>query len=189
VNNQQEENKERLDYLCRHSHKWLLGAAFKVCKNLDTANELVADLYLYLSERINPAIWYDEGDIRSFNLQYCRKFIHTRNLNRIKRDGKTDSLYDHKYDNPDERDTEYDYEYDERVEKAYSDVLKELKRLERTRLWAPAKLASLYFYDDYTLDGLAKEIKISKSATFLNIKKIKTHLKNKIDNPFKPSED
>ena len=189
MNNQQEENKERLDYLCRHSHKWLLGAAFKVCKNLDTANELVADLYLYLSERINPAIWYDEGDIRSFNLQYCRKFIHTRNLNRIKREGKTDSLYDHKYDNPDERDTDYDYEYDERVEKAHADVLKELKRLERTRLWAPAKLASLYFYEDYTLDGLAKEIKISKSATFLNIKKIKTHLKNKIDNPFKPSED
>ena len=185
MNNQQQENKERLDYLCRHSHKWLLGAAFKVCKNLDTENELVADLYLYLGERINPALWYDEGDIRSFNLQYCRKFIHSRNLNRIKREGKTDSLYD----NPDEVDTEYDYDGDERIEKAYSDVIKELHRLERTRLWAPAKLASLYFYDDYTLDGLAKEIKISKSATFLNIKKIKTHLKNKIDNPFKPSED
>ena len=185
MNNQQEENKERLDYLYRHSHKWLLGAAFKVCKNLDTANELVADLYLYLSERINPSLWYDEEDIRSFNLQYCRKFLHTRNLNRIKREGKTDSLFD----NPNDIDTEYDYESDERIENAYSDVLKELKRLERTRLWAPAKLAGLYFFDDYTLEGLAKEIKISKSATFLNIKKIKTHLKNKIDNPFRPAED
>ena len=185
MNKQQEENKERLDYLYRHSHKWLIGSAFKVCKNLDTANELVADLYLYLSERINPALWYDEGDIKSFNLQYCRKFLVTRNLNRIKRDGKTDSLYD----NPDEIDTQYDYESDERIEKAHSDVINELKRLERTRLWAPAKLAGLYFFEDYTLDGLAKEIKISKSATFLNIKKIKTHLKNKIDNPFRPSED
>ncbi len=185
MNNQQEENRERLDYLYRHSHKWLLGAAFKVCKNLDVANELVADLYLYLSERINPSLWYDEGDIRSFNLQYCRKFIHTRNLNRIKREGKTDPLFEY----PDDIDYEYDYEYDERIENAYSDVLKELKRLERTRLWAPAKLASLYFYDDFTLEGLAKEIKISKSATFLNIKKIKTHLKNKIDNPFRPAED
>ncbi len=185
MNNQQEENRERLDYLYRHSHKWLIGSAFKVCKNLDTANELVADLYLYLSERINPSLWYDEGDIRSFNLQYCRKFIHTRNLNRIKREGKTDPLFEY----PDDIDYEYDYEYDERIENAYSDVLKELKRLERTRLWAPAKLASLYFYDDFTLEGLAKEIKISKSATFLNIKKIKTHLKNKIDNPFRPAED
>lgn len=185
MNNQQEENRERLDYLYRHSHKWLLGAAFKVCKNLDVANELVADLYLYLSERINPALWYDEEDIRSFNLQYCRKFLVTRNLNRIKRDGKTDSLYD----SPEGIDTEYDYDSDDRIEKAYSDVLNELKRLERTRLWAPAKLAGLYFFDDYTLDGLAKEIKISKSATFLNIKKIKTHLKNKIDNPFRPAED
>jgi hypothetical protein len=185
VNNQQEENKERLDYLYRHSHKWLLGAAFKVCKNLDTANELVADLYLYLSERINPSLWYDEEDIRSFNLQYCRKFLVTRNLNRIKREGKTDPLFEY----PDDIDYEYDYEGDERIENAYSDVLKELKRLERTRLWAPAKLAGLYFFDDYTLEGLAKEIKISKSATFLNIKKIKTHLKNKIDNPFRPAED
>jgi DNA-directed RNA polymerase specialized sigma subunit len=111
--------------------------------------------------------------------------LHTRNLNRIKREGKTDPLFEY----PDDIDYEYDYEYDERIENAYSDVLKELKRLERTRLWAPAKLASLYFYDDFTLDGLAKEIKISKSATFLNIKKIKTHLKNKIDNPFRPAED
>jgi hypothetical protein len=152
---------------------------------LDTANELVADLYLYLSERINPSLWYDEEDIRSFNLQYCRKFLVTRNLNRIKREGKTDPLFEY----PDDIDYEYDYEGDERIENAYSDVLKELKRLERTRLWAPAKLAGLYFFDDYTLEGLAKEIKISKSATFLNIKKIKTHLKNKIDNPFRPAED
>ena len=188
MNNQQQENKERLDYLCRHSHKWLLGAAFKVCKNLDTANELVADLYFYLADRINPAIWYDEGDIRSFNLQYCRSFIISRNLNRVKREGKTDPLFTTHYDY-DVDDSEYDYESDERMEKAHSDVLKELKRLERTRLWAPAKLASLYFYEDYTLEGLAKEIKISKSATFLNIKKIKTHLKNRIDNPFKPTED
>ena len=185
MNNQQEENRERLDYLCRHSHKWLLGAAFKVCKNLDTANELVADLYLYLADRINPAIWYDEGEIRSFNLQYCRSFILSRNLNRVKRDGKTETLTD----SGDRTESEYDYEWDEKIEDTYSQVTNELKRLERTRLWAPAKLASLYFFDDYTLDGLAKEIRISKSATFLNIKKIKGHLRNRIENPFKPTED
>lgn len=185
MNNQQEENRERLDYLCRHSHKWLIGAAFKACKNLDIANELVAELYLYLGERINPALWYDEGDIRSFNLQYCRSFILSRNLNRVKRDGKTETISD----NSDDVDTEYDTEWDEKIERTYSAVTDELKRLERTRLWAPAKLASLYFFDDYTLDSLAKEISISKSATFLNIKKIKGHLKNKIENPFKPSQD
>ncbi len=92
MNNLQEENRERLDYLCRNSHKWLIGAAFKVCKNLDVANELVCDLYLYLGERINPALWYDEGDIKSFNLQYCRKFIHSRNLNRIKSIGRRNDL-------------------------------------------------------------------------------------------------
>ena len=185
MNNQQKENKERLDYLCRHSHKWLIGSAFKACKNLDTANELVAELYLYLADRINPAIWYDEGEIRSFNLQYCRSFLLSRNLNRVKRDGKTETLSD----NSDDIDKEYDWEWDEKIERTYAEVTNELKRLERTRLWAPAKLASLYFFDDYTLDGLAKEIKISKSATFLNIKKIKGHLRNRIENPFKPTED
>ena len=181
----QTENRERLDYLCRHSHKWLLGAAFKVCKNLDTANELVAELYLYLADRINPAIWYDEGDIRSFNLQYCRSFLISRNLNRVKRDGKTETIGD----NSNDIDTEYDYEWDEKIERTHAAVTDELKRLERTRLWAPAKLAGLYFFEDYTLEGLAKEIRISKSATFLNIKKIKGHLRNRIENPFKPTQD
>lgn len=181
MSNQQNENKERLDYLCRHSHKWLIGAAFKVCKNLDTANELVADLYLYLSERINPSLWYDEGDIRSFNLQYCRKFIHSRNLNRIKSVARRRDLTDiPHWDNGEE----YDMEFDEKLEASHTEVVNELKRLERTRLWAPAKLTQLYFFEDYTLESLANEIKISKSAAFLNIKKVKDHLRNKLESPF-----
>jgi hypothetical protein len=40
-----------------------------------------------------------------------------------------------------------------------------------------------------TLDGLANNIKISKSTAFLNVKKIKVHLKNKLDNPFTNETD
>ena len=43
----------------------------------------------------------------------------------------------------------------------------------------------MYINSDYTLDSLAKELNLSKSTIFLAVKKIKTHLKQKIDNPFK----
>jgi predicted DNA-binding protein YlxM (UPF0122 family) len=52
-------------------------------------------------------------------------------------------------------------------------------------MWASSKLAQLYFFDaDLTLEQLASNIKISKSTAFLNIKKIKLHLKDTIENPF-----
>jgi predicted DNA binding protein len=37
---------------------------------------------------------------------------------------------------------------------------------------------------DKTLDEVSKEIGISKSTTFLAVKKTKLHLKNNIQNPF-----
>jgi hypothetical protein len=82
-------------------------------------------------------------------------------------------------------DDEYDVEYDADLERAYNDVVEELKAMEYTRNWAPSKLTQLYYYNpEMTLDKLAKEIKISKSTAFLNIRKTRTHLKNVIENPF-----
>jgi hypothetical protein len=37
---------------------------------------------------------------------------------------------------------------------------------------------------DRTLDSVAKDIKISKSTTFLAVKKIRQHLKEVINNPY-----
>jgi hypothetical protein len=188
VNKLQEENRERLNNLCRDSHKWLLGAAYKITKNLDISNELIGDLYLYLAEKINPSIWFDAEDgKKTFNLLYLRAFLKTRFLNRIKSSKKTiefkPEYYDMVY-------TEYDIEFDERVEASYNEMLTELKDLSRTRLWAPARLFELYsFAEDMTLDKLAKEIGICRSTAFGNTKKIKLHLREKITNPFKAPLD
>ena len=53
-------------------------------------------------------------------------------------------------------------------------------------MWSSARLAELYFFQpDMTLDKLSKDIGISKSTSFLNIKKIKQHIRLTKENPFK----
>jgi DNA-directed RNA polymerase specialized sigma subunit len=80
---------------------------------------------------------------------------------------------------------EYNTDKDEALEKTYDEMVEELKRLEKTKLWAPSKLAQMYFFSDKTLEGLSEEIGISKSTTFLHVKKIKKHIRENLDNPFK----
>lgn len=179
----QKENKRRLDNLCRQSHKWLIGAGFKIAKNLDTANELVCELYLYLAERINPAIWYGDD---TFNLLYCQAFLRTRNINRIKANNRFSTINE----SLEIVDTPYDEEFDERLESTYKELRDELDRLEKTPKWASARIYQLYqFNDEMTLDKLAKEIGLSKSTVFLNTKRVKKHLKEVLDNPFRPVKD
>ena len=181
------ENTERLERLYKNHHKWLLGSANNICKDREAAKEMVSELYLYLAQKINPAIWYDNDQgINSFNLRYCRLYIQTRWLNKVKSDKR---LVEFSYKHDDEV-LPYDTEFDKRLEDTYNELVKELHELERTRMWASSKLAQLYFFDDeMTLDQLATNIKISKSTAFLNVKKIKVHLKNKLNNPFTKDEN
>ena len=50
-------------------------------------------------------------------------------------------------------------------------------------MWSSAKLYELYQFSDKTMDELSNEVGISKSTTFLNVKKIKQHLRKTIKNP------
>ena len=176
------ENNRRLEVLYNESDGWLKAVAFNLTKNKESAEELVAELYLYLAEKCNPALWY----LKSFNLMYCHSFIKSRFLNRIKVDKRSTSLSD-SWDTTDE---EYNVEGDEKFERAWDEVLGELKRLERTRMWAPAKIYQLYAFDEgMTLEKLANNIQISKSTAFLNCKKVKLHLRANIESPFKNDRD
>lgn len=174
------ENNRRLANLYSESHQWLSAAAYNITKNKDTSEDLVADLYVYLGEKVNPALWWGQN---SFNVMYCYSFIKTRFLNKIKRDKKI-QYHSDVYD--DRVDTEYDEEYDAKLESTYNDIVDELKRMEYTKQWASSKLAQLYWFnEEMTLEKLAGEIKISKSTAFLNCKKVKTHIKNTLENPFR----
>ena len=61
--------------------------------------------------------------------------------------------------------------------------------MKTTRLWPSAKIYELYAFSDLTMEQLSDNIDVSKSTVFLNIKKIKLHLKELIDNPFKQNTD
>ena len=79
---------------------------------------------------------------------------------------------------------EYDTDKDLQIQRAHEEVINELKRLATTRMWPSAKIFELYWMSDDTLDEVAKKIKISKSTTFLAVKKIRNYLKEVINNPF-----
>ena len=178
MNKIQTENNKRLDVLFRKSHGWLSAVAYNLSKDKEVADELVGELYLYLAEKCNPALWY----LDSFNLMYAHAFLNSRFLNRIKAAKRNVPLSD----SYDDVENEYDVDADERVEDVYNQMVDELKRLERTKLWAPSKIYQLYAFDkEMTFEKLASELKLSKSTVYLNCKKIKKHLKDNLDNPFK----
>lgn len=173
------ENTKRLEVLYRESHQWLLAATFNIVKDREVAEDLVGELYVYLGERVNPALWWGN----SFNVMYAYAFIKSRFLNKVKRDKKITYQPDTETDTPD---NEYDIDSDERIDKAYNEVIDELKNMERTKLWPASKLAQLYFFNDkMTLEKLSAEIKICKSTSFTQIKRAKKHLRETIDNPFR----
>jgi DNA-directed RNA polymerase specialized sigma24 family protein len=179
MHNNRLENTKRLEVLYKESHKWLLAATFNIVKDREVAEDLVGELYLYLAEKVNPSLWWGQ----SFNVMYCYAFVKSRFLNKVKRDKKIQYQSETETDMPDD---EYDIDSDERIDKAYNEIITELKNMERTKLWPASKLAQLYFFDDkMTLEKLSAEIKICKSTSFTQIKRAKKHLRETVENPFK----
>ena len=175
----QKENNRRLDILFRKKNDWLMSAAYNITKDREAAEELVAELYSYIAERGNPNIWWGEDE---YNMMYLHAFLKTRWINQIKQRDKNVRLSD-SWDTVDE---EYNVELDIKMQESYDAIVTEINELQRTKMWSSARLAELYFFTpDMTLDKLSKDIGISKSTSFLNIKKIKQHIRLTKENPFK----
>lgn len=171
-----DENTKRIETLYKNHHNWLESVAWNLSKDKDVTQDLVQELYLYLSNKVNSNLWY----LDSFNLKYCHSFLQSRYINLVKRENK--NVYPQRW--RDKEDTPYDTEWDEKIDQTYESVEKEIKRLQTTPLWASAKIYELYTFNKTTMEELSKEVGISKSTTFLNIKKIKDHLRENIANPF-----
>lgn len=171
------ECEQRLSNLFVESNKWLLKHATKITKNREEAEDLVQELYEYLHLKCNPKIFWGNA----YHMFYCYRFLESRWINKTKKLNKV------KYQpeiTDDKVEEEYDIEWDTQLAQAHDRVMLELKRLETTRLWAPAKIFQIYWTSDMTLDEVAKEIKISKSTVFLSVRKIKRYLKEVIENPY-----
>ena len=180
-NTLQKEIQKRLGVLYEKHHSWLIACSYNLCKDKVDSEDMVGELYLYLAEKQNEFLFYKD----SFNLKYCHLFLSSRFLNKKKRDKKI--VYTTTFS--EELDDEYDYEGDHRLEETWGTLKEELEELKKSRMWSSAKLYEMYQFSDMTMEELSKEIGISKSTTFLNIRKIKMHLKDKLNNPFKKEGD
>jgi len=180
IQNTELETSKRLGVLYNKHHSWLLACAYNQSKNVTISEDLVQELYIYLGEKNNPKLYYRD----SFNLLYCHNFISSRYINYIKRESKLSTISD-TYDKQEDK---YNTEFDILLEQTYNQLKDELKQLSTTKMWSSAKLFEMYSFADITMEELSNKIGISKSTTFLNIKKIKEHLKNKLQNPFEDEE-
>lgn len=175
------ENNKRLETLYHKHDTWLRKVAMNVCGNEEVVDDLVQELYLYLGKKQNSKLYY----LDSFNLKYCYSFLHSRWNNLINREKK--SVYPSNF--KDEPLKEYNSSWDNKLYNFEQDVLDELRRLEKTNDWAAAKIYKMYQFSDKTMEELSKDIGISKSTTFMSVKKIKLHLQNVINKPNKTPED
>ena len=170
-------SERRLSNLYNQSHQWLLRVAKHISGTNENAEDLVSELYEYLHIKQNEKINWGN----SINIVYCSKFLKHRWINKTKKLNRTtyvEEIFDTELDIP------YDIEEDKRLEDAHNEVISELKNIAKTKHWASSKIFELYYMSDKTLDEVASDIGISKSTTFLAVKKIRRHLKSVIDNPY-----
>lgn len=171
------ESTKRLDILHRQHYNWLFSVGFKVSKSKIVTEDLIQELYVYLAERDDEDLYYKD----SYNLQYCRAFILSRFYNLTKVEARWSEISDD-YEKEDEP---YNVEWDMKLQNSYDEVVKEISNMKKQKGWSSAMLAELYWFSNMTFDELSKEIKISKSTAFLNVRKVKERLRDKLDNPFK----
>jgi len=176
------ENNQRLEVLYRKHDKWLRQVSYNICRDSEMVDELVAELYLYLAEKQNEKLYY----LDSFNLGYCRSFINSRFINKI----KIENRYSDNEVKDTELDEEYDTNYDELLESTYEQVKSFLKAKQSGDKWVSARISELYYFGkDKTIEGLASEIGVSKSTIFLHIKSIKKEIRETIQNPFEREDE
>ena len=175
------ENNARLEVLYRKHDKWLRQCTWNICKNKDMVDDLVSELYLYLGEKNNEKLYF----LDSFNLQYCRSFISSRFINRIKIENKfTNTVDDNRLEET------YDTQFDEGIDDTLQQIKTFLKQKQKGPKWVSSKIAELYYFGDKkTIEGLADEIGVSKSTIFLHIKSVRNEIKDNFDNPFETNDD
>jgi|LakMenEpi03Aug12_release.lakeMendotaPanAssembly.Ray.scaffolds.fasta_scaffold351297_1 RNA polymerase sigma factor (sigma-70 family) len=175
------ENNKRLEHLYVSHSGWLKSVSYNITKNRDDANELVQELYLYLADKPNPSIYYST----SFNLMYCRAFLSSRFINGKKRGSRMQPLFNY----ASITDTEYDVEADERFEKCWESMLAEIDNMKKEKGWSAAYLFQMYMFSEDSLEEVSKKIGVSLSTTFMNVKKVKLKLREKLTNPFKEEDN
>ena len=174
----QSECNQRLEQFYKTCNTWLLQVSYNITKSKLDAEELVSDLYLYLHEKCNPKIFYAD----SYNKMYAMSFLKHRWLNKVNKLKRTQYIGEVYCDN--EASEEYDTQRDLDIMETYESIKKEVDKLKKTKNFASAMIFEKYWYSDNTLNEVAEKIGISKSTTFIHIKKVRAHMKEILNNPF-----
>jgi DNA-directed RNA polymerase specialized sigma24 family protein len=170
-NNLKTNNAELVQLVYREHHKWLMQVAINFTQDIDTAEDLTQELYLYLMQMkdINK-IRYNN----TVNLFYLYKTLKSKFLNGIKQSNKIQVL-------PIEEDfiEIEDIEYDEAKDQEFEIMLEATKHLLETDVhWFDSKLLQTYLYEDHSIASLHKATGISKSSIWSSLDKTRKYIKH-----------
>lgn len=164
-------NRELVENLYKKSNTWLLKCAYNLTGDKEQAQELLQDVYLHLLEMPNiDKIIFNKTEL---NLLYIYRMVKTKYLNNISKN-KTSYLNTEM----DIISEEYDYASDEEFERKLAIVNHELSN-DGEMFWFDKKLFSVYIDEDHSLTSLSEATKISRSAVWNSISKVKKHIKTK----------
>jgi hypothetical protein len=68
-------------------------------------------------------------------------------------------------------------------------MLAEIDNMKKEKGWSAAYLFQMYMFSEDSLEEVSKKIGVSLSTTFMNVKKVKMKLREKLNNPFKEEDN
>lgn len=171
------ENTQRVEILYNKHNNWLHQVAMNICHNDDESNDMLQDLYLYLMEKGNEKLWFND----SFNLKYCYLFIKSRFTNKFN--------YSNSYklvDIPTNFDVE-DEEYNYLIDSTYDKLKDKLKKYSQQKQWTASRIFELVYLDGEkkkSYKEVAEELDLSVSTIVGKVNIAKEKLSKDLENPF-----
>jgi len=169
------ENSKLVEVVYLNHHKWILQVAFNFTQDINTAEDLTQELYVYLMEMKNiNKIKYNN----TVNLFYIYKIVKSKFLNSLKQSKKMNltEINEDYLDVPEEV-------YNEDKDTEFEELIRKTKHLLETEVhWFDSKLLQTYVDEDHSIASLHKVTGISKSSIWTSLNKSKQYIRENINN-------
>ena len=173
-----------VEVVYKNHHTWISQVAYNFTQDLEKAEDLTQELYLYLMEMKNIEKIKYNGTV---NLFYVYKIIKSKFLNSIKQSQKI-TVLPVEEDFLEVEDLEYNYDNDTEFEHMLA-VTKDL--LENDVHWFDSKLLQTYINEGHSIASLNQATGISKSSIWTSLDKTRKYIKVSYEQrvTFKHEED
>lgn len=159
-----------VELVYRNHHTWISQVAYNFTQDIEKAEDLTQELYVYLLEMKNIEKIKYNGTV---NLFYIYKIIKSKFLNSVKQ-GKKLTILPVEEDFLEIEDFEYSYERDEEFECMLA-ATKNL--LENEVHWFDSKLLQTYINEGHSIASLNQATGISKSSIWTSLDKTRKYIK------------